>query len=312
MSETQKRLVVSILEFLEASIADGTVGADDKDGIEVAIQCIGEAFGVDASDEATRQRLSVKPATLPSIFDVYMKTKERMKGSQSTSSSAPAPQAERSGPSAEDKAAAEKHKMSGNAKMSGKDYESAIAEYSHAIALDPGNPVYYSNRAAAYSSSGKHDLAVADAEKAIEVDPTFVKAYHRLGHAHYCLEDYESAASAFQKGLDLEPNNASLKNGKENALSRITSKPASSTSAGTSSRGGPSAGGAGGPGFDEVLRSLNETGGPGGMDFASMMQNPAIMNMAQQMMANGGLENLMRNPALNTMVCTLSYSIALY
>lgn len=82
MSETQKRLVVSILEFLEASIADGTVGADDKDGIEVAIQCIGEAFGVDASDEATRQRLSVKPATLPSIFDVYMKTKERMKGSQ--------------------------------------------------------------------------------------------------------------------------------------------------------------------------------------------------------------------------------------
>jgi small glutamine-rich tetratricopeptide repeat-containing protein alpha len=46
------------------------------------VQCIGEAFGVDASDEATRKRLSVKPATLPTIFDVYMKTREKMQSSQ--------------------------------------------------------------------------------------------------------------------------------------------------------------------------------------------------------------------------------------
>jgi small glutamine-rich tetratricopeptide repeat-containing protein alpha len=36
-------------------------------------------------------------------------------------------------------------------------------------------------------------------------------------------------------------------------------------------------------------------GGGGGMpDLASLMNNPMIMQMAQQMMANGGLESLMK------------------
>ena len=66
--------------------------------------------------------------------------------------------------------------------MSAKKYDEAIASYTKAIELDPTNPVYYSNRAAAYSSKASHDEAVLDAEKAIEVDPSFIKAYHRLGY----------------------------------------------------------------------------------------------------------------------------------
>ena len=43
--------------------------------------------------------------------------------------------------------------------------------------------------------------------------------------------------------------------------------------------------------------------GAGGMpDLASMMQNPMMMQMAQQLMANGGLERLMSNPSLANMV----------
>jgi small glutamine-rich tetratricopeptide repeat-containing protein alpha len=43
--------------------------------------------------------------------------------------------------------------------------------------------------------------------------------------------------------------------------------------------------------------------GAGGMpDLASLMNNPAMMQMAQQMMANGGLERLMSNPAVANMV----------
>ena len=80
-----------------------------------------------------------------------------------------------------DKAAAEKLKATGNAQMSSKKYDDAIKSYTQAIALDPTNAVYYSNRAAAYSSKGEHSSAVLDAEKAIEADPSFVKAYHRLG-----------------------------------------------------------------------------------------------------------------------------------
>lgn len=64
--------------------------------------------------------------------------------------------------------------------MSQKLYESAIEKYSEAIKLD-ANPVYYSNRAAAWGGLGEHDKAVEDAEKAIELDEGFAKAYSRLG-----------------------------------------------------------------------------------------------------------------------------------
>lgn len=155
------------------------------------VQCIGEAFGVNPTDAAQRERLSIKPATLPSIFDVYVKTREKVgAGGASTSSTpaptpaaAPPPVAKGSAPSAEDKQAAEALKASGNAKMSARAYQEAIGEYTKAIELDGQNPVYYSNRAAAYSSIDDQESAIGDAEKAIEIDPNFVKAYSRLGYA---------------------------------------------------------------------------------------------------------------------------------
>jgi small glutamine-rich tetratricopeptide repeat-containing protein alpha len=66
--------------------------------------------------------------------------------------------------------------------MSGKKYDEAIDAYNKAIALDPTNPVYFSNRAAAYSSKGDHFSAIGDAEQALSVNPQFIKAYHRLGY----------------------------------------------------------------------------------------------------------------------------------
>jgi small glutamine-rich tetratricopeptide repeat-containing protein alpha len=65
--------------------------------------------------------------------------------------------------------------------MSQKLYDSAIEQYTEAIKLD-SNPVYYSNRAAAWGGLGEHAKAVEDAEKAIELDPKFSKAYSRLGY----------------------------------------------------------------------------------------------------------------------------------
>ena len=149
------------------------------------MQCIGEAFGVDPNDETQTQRLSVKPASLQNIFDVYLKTLNKV-GSTTTagptaSTSADASKSSAAGPTAADKAAAEKHKQTGNSLMSGKQYDAAIESYGKAIELDAENPVYYSNRAAAYSSKQDHANAIVDAEKAIEVDPAFSKAYHRLG-----------------------------------------------------------------------------------------------------------------------------------
>ena len=192
-SMSQQKLVYAIIEFLNKSLEDGTVKQDDKEGLEVAsasqsllsdpmvelttipflVQCIGEAFGVDPSDNVQSERLSIKPATLETVFDLFLKTRDKV----ASSSAPPKPV----NPTAEDKANADKLKQKGNSLMSGRNYDEAIETYTKAIELDPTNPVYYSNRAAAHSSKGDHLSATGDAEKAIEVDPAYVKAYHRLG-----------------------------------------------------------------------------------------------------------------------------------
>lgn len=74
------------------------------------------------------------------------------------------------------------------------------------------------------------------------------------------------------------------------------------TGASSNPRTGPGAGGMGG--LADTLRNMGGAGaGAGGMpDLAGLMNNPAMMQMAQQMMANGGLERLMSNPAVANMV----------
>ncbi|KAG2155484.1 TPR-like protein [Suillus clintonianus] len=305
MADKKQQLVLSIIDFLNQSIDDGTVKQDDREGLEVAIQCIGEAFGVDPSDDKQRDRLSIKPAKLQTIFDVFLKTRDKV-----VSSPAPTPSA----PSADTKAKAEKLKQTGNTHMTVKKYDEAIDAYTKAIALDTINPVYYSNRAAAYASKGDHASAILDSEKAIEVDPKFVKAYSRLGHAQYTLGDYKAAAAAFKKGVELDPTNANLKSGLQNAMDRIPSEddddegppplvpegdnPLSNTGAGA----GAGAGGLGG--MADMFRNMGGMGGAGGgmPDLASLMNNPMMMQMAQQMMANGGMERLMSNPNVANMM----------
>jgi small glutamine-rich tetratricopeptide repeat-containing protein alpha len=80
-----------------------------------------------------------------------------------------------------DKSDAEKYKATGNAHLHKKQYHSAILSYTCAVSLDPSNPIYYSNRAAAHSHLGEHAKAVDDAKKALQVAPSYVKAYSRLG-----------------------------------------------------------------------------------------------------------------------------------
>jgi small glutamine-rich tetratricopeptide repeat-containing protein alpha len=54
-------------------------------------------------------------------------------------------------------------------------------------------------------------------------------------------------------------------------------------------------------------------GGAGGMpDLAGLMQNPMMMQMAQQMMANGGMERMMQNPSVRSMVRFCSYDCHCY
>jgi tetratricopeptide (TPR) repeat protein len=56
-------------------------------------------------------------------------------------------------------------------------------------------------------------------------------------HALYCLGDYEESANAFQRGLDLDPGNANLKSGRDNAKARIPSASSSESTEATPAGG---------------------------------------------------------------------------
>ncbi|KAK9766202.1 Small glutamine-rich tetratricopeptide repeat-containing protein 2 [Basidiobolus ranarum] len=286
MSDNKKRLVFSILEFLQQSVNDGTIKADDVEGIEVAMQCIGESFGVDVQDETQRAMFTTKPATLSTIFDVFIKTQNKMSSKQASSAPQPeVPVAKKAEISEQEIAKAEELKKAGNKKVSEKDYEEAIKLYSQAIEINDNNSVYYANRAAAYGQLGDHDSAIADSIRAAEIDPTYVKAYSRMGHAYFSKGSYKEAVEAYEKGLELDSNNASMKSALSTARQKLQE-----VGPQNQARSAPGAGaGAGG------LPNL------GGMDFSSMMSNPAFMNMANQLMSNGGLERLLSNPNIAQM-----------
>ncbi|RXK37079.1 cytoplasmic protein [Tremella mesenterica] len=301
----KKQLVFNFIEFLRASAADGTVKEDDKESLEVAVQCIAESFGVDPDSPEQQAQYSIQPTSLLSLLDVYLKTKAKT-GPAPSSSSAPAPaqQAGKPEPNDGDRIKADQYKVDGNAFMGQKLYDLAIEKYTEAIKLDP-TAVYYSNRAAAWGALGKHEKAVEDAEKALELDPKFAKAYSRLGHAQFSIGNYSAAIGAYESGLELDPSNNNMKTALTTARSREAEDAARTREVprGTAPSGAAAPGGM--PDLSALASMFGGGGGGGGgegaggmPDMASLLRNPQMMAMAQQMMANGGLERLMQNPAM--------------
>jgi len=107
---------------------------------------------------------------------------------------------------------AEECKAQGNKALQVKDFDKAIEWYTQALKLHKDH-IYYSNRSAAYLSKGFGDSALKDAEECIQMKPEWSKGYGRKGAALHKLHKYEEALAAYNKGLELDPSNASLQQG---------------------------------------------------------------------------------------------------
>lgn len=316
LTDTKKRLALSIIDFLTNSAKDGTLSADDAENIEVATSCIADAFKVDSGDSAALKE-AVGSQSLLNVFSVY----EKMSGKGAPAPSQPAAAAAGSSTTsaqptapAQPNAAAEKLKSAGNAAMQQKDYKTAIAKYTEAIAMAPTNPIYLSNRAAAYSASGDHASAVRDAEIAVASDPKYTKAWSRLGLARFAMGDARGSVDAYSQGIENEGNGGSeaMKKGLETAkreLERmeqeednIEADPVDDAAGSTRAGAGAGAGAGGMPDLSALAGMMG--GGGGGMpDLGSLMQNPMMRQMAQNLMSNPeALSGLMNNPMLRNMM----------
>ncbi|KAG2414000.1 hypothetical protein HFD88_003191 [Aspergillus terreus] len=317
-TESKKRLALAIIDFLGASLKDGTLTADDAESIEVAQSCIADTFKVDPSDEA-----AVKDAlggqSLASIYSVYEKLRQKPSGEPSSSSSGAAAAATQPAPSESTQqpkagtptAESDKLKSEGNAAMARKEYTVAIERYTQALAIAPANPIYLSNRAAAYSASGQHEKAAEDAELATAVDPKYSKAWSRLGLARFDMADYHGAKEAYEKGIEAEGNGGSdaMKRGLETTKRKIAeaSRGAEPPADAVDDAAGASRGAGGMPDLSSLASMLGGGGGAGGgaggmPDLSSIMNNPMFASMAQNLMSNPDmLNNLMSNPQLRSM-----------
>lgn len=221
--------------------------------------------------------------SLLQIYGVYEKLKG--KSTASTSGASSAKEARPSTPTSSKESAkpskpaptettpeSENFKSAGNAAMQRKDYPAAIKNYSKAIAISPLNPIYLSNRAAAYSASHKHAEACTDAEMAVAADPTYTKAWSRLGLARFVLGDAKGSMEAYGKGIEYEGNGGSeaMKKGFKTAKEKVEQEEKAKAEEddedddmGESTRGGGGAPG-GMPDLSALAGMFGGAGGGGG------------------------------------------------
>jgi small glutamine-rich tetratricopeptide repeat-containing protein alpha len=296
-------LALAVIDFLGSSLKDGTLTADDAESIEIAQSCIADTFKVDPTDEAAVKD-AVGGQSLAGIYNVY----EKLRGKSAPQSAGAAEPAQEEKPKAGvPTPESDKLKSEGNALMAKKDYAGAIRQYTKALEIAPANPIYLSNRAAAYSASSQHEKAAEDAELAAAADPKYSKAWSRLGLARFDMGDYRAAKEAYEKGIEAEGNGGSeaMKRGLETSSRKLeeatrTSEPPSEE---LDTAPGASRGAGGMPDLSSLAGMFGGGGGGGGMpDLGSMMNNPMFSSMAQNLMSNPDmLSNLMSNPRMRQM-----------
>ncbi|XP_067124872.1 stress-induced-phosphoprotein 1-like [Centruroides vittatus] len=116
-------------------------------------------------------------------------------------------------------------KAKGNEKFQQGDYPSAMKFYTEAIKRNPEDAKLYSNRAACYQKLAEFRLALEDSEQCIKLDPEFVKGHIRKGMALMAMKEHSRASSAFQKALELDPNNQEAMDGYRKCVQVLNSNP---------------------------------------------------------------------------------------
>lgn len=115
---------------------------------------------------------------------------------------------------------------------------------------------------------GNFNLVISDCKTALSIDPLYSKAYGRMGLAYSSLQNHKEAKECFQKALEMEPDNESYRNNLQLAEEKIA---------------------------QQGLGSLGLGGTLSNVDLGQILRNPALMQMARQMLTDPNMQNVMSN-----------------
>jgi len=104
-----------------------------------------------------------------------------------------------------------KYKDKGNEEFKKGNMAQAIEYYTYATEMDPNNPIFFTNRSAAYAHMKKWDKSLRDADKAIKLNSSWEKGYWRKGNAHFELGQFDEACAAYKSAMDLDQENQTYK-----------------------------------------------------------------------------------------------------
>jgi lipoprotein NlpI len=111
---------------------------------------------------------------------------------------------------------------SGIDESSKRDFGGAIADYNHALELNPKNADAYANRALARLEEGDIVGAIADDTRAAELNPTNPDIHAALGFSRQISGDFSGAVAEYDKVIELNPDDsASVRLHRETLLQRL-------------------------------------------------------------------------------------------
>lgn len=110
------------------------------------------------------------------------------------------------------------YRFRGDAKYNLSMFESAIDDYTRAIALDKDNYKAYNNRANAEATLSFTNEALNDYSKAVEIKSDFSDAYFNRGLVNYNLQNIEESINDYTKAIETNSNNYQALNNRGNAF----------------------------------------------------------------------------------------------
>ncbi|KAL3934523.1 MAG: hypothetical protein SGBAC_009774 [Bacillariaceae sp.] len=121
----------------------------------------------------------------------------------------------------QDDAKAEEAKQRGNEFFRNKEWPKAVAEYEEAVKRAPKNAPIRNNLSAALCKIMDFNGARREIEKALEIDQKYVKAWARKGDIEMVMKEFHKAMDSYKAGLELDPSNATCKQGLQKVTAQI-------------------------------------------------------------------------------------------